>query len=415
MSRWFQNAIPRRPGVRPSRRQALHKFADFVGASALVGASAAAQVPQRRARPPVIAPPEYSQEIMEPINLHEFEDAARKRISQLAYDYIAAGAADELTLQANLQAFDRFWIRRRIMTDVSRIDTSVELFGQRIEHPILLGPAGAKGLLHPDGDRVTALAAHHSGATYVGGSPQTMPELARDGQAPNWWAATLGQPTRREAEEYARRVQDAGSSAICVSVDYPYTASRDRNIRNQFDLGMVGSRNFSTSEPPTDGFQAGMLQPYTPSMTWRYLDWLHSATDLPIVVKGIVTAEDAALAVANGAQAVVVSNHGGRTLDGMLGTLDALPEVVEAVARRVPVLVDGGVRRGGDVVKALAIGATAILIGRPYLWGLGAFGQEGVQRVIELLHGELRVAMGLSGVASIDAIDSGLIRRAWKP
>jgi len=158
-----------------------------------------------------------------------------------------------------------------------------------------------------------------------------------------------------------------------------------------------------------------MMQAYTPSMTWEYLSWLHGATDLPVLVKGIVTAEDAVLAVENGADMVIVSNHGGRTLDGMLGTLDALPEVVDGVNGRVPVLVDGGIRRGGDVLKALALGATAILIGRPYLWGLGAFGQEGVQRVVEVLHGELRVAMGLSGMASLDKIDRSLVRRAWKP
>jgi isopentenyl diphosphate isomerase/L-lactate dehydrogenase-like FMN-dependent dehydrogenase len=365
--------------------------------------------------PDTIAPPEYSPDIMAPINLHEFEEVAKKKLNQLAYDYVAGGAAEELTMRANREAYDRFWIRRRIMHDVSAIDTSLTLLGQKLEHPILLAPAGAKPLLHPEGDKVCARAAKHTKSIYVVSSMDTIAEMSAAGEAPTWWSATLGHDAKADAEAYAKGVEDAGGAAICVSVDYPYTASRDRNARNQFDLDWIRTREFSTGDPPRDAFQVGMLQPYTPSMTWEYLSWLHGATDLPILVKGIVIAEDAALAVDNGADMVIVSNHGGRTLDGMLGTLDALPEVVDAVAGRVPVLVDGGIRRGGDVLKALALGATAILIGRPYLWGLAAFGQEGVQRVVELLHGELRVAMGLAGTASLDEIDRSLVRRAWKP
>ena len=394
-----------------SRRAALRQFAPFVAASPLVGQDASVE----EERPGTIVPPQYSADIMEPINLHEFEDAAKKKINKLAYDYIAGGAADELTLTANREAYDRFWIRRRVMNDVSTIDTSLTLLGQQLEHPILLAPAGAKPLLHPEGDRVCAQAAKHTKSIYVVGAMDTMAEMSAAGEAPTWWSATLGQATKADAEEYAKRAEDAGASALSVSVDYPYTASRDRNARNQFDLDWIRTGEFSTGKPPRDAFQVGMMQAYTPSMTWEYLSWLHGATDLPVLVKGIVTGEDAVLAVENGADMVIVSNHGGRTLDGMLGTLDALPEVVDGVNGRVPVLVDGGIRRGGDVLKALAIGATAILIGRPYLWGLGAFGQEGVQRVVELLHGELRVAMGLSGMVSLDKIDRSLVRRAWKP
>jgi len=394
-----------------SRRAALRQFATFVAASPLVGQDQSVE----EERPGRIAPPQYSADIMEPINLHEFEDVAKKKINKLAYDYIAGGAADELTLTANREAYDRFWIRRRVMNDVSTIDTSLTLLGQQLEHPILLAPAGAKPLLHPDGDRVCAQAAKHTKSIYVVSSMDIMAEMSAAGEAPTWWSATLGQATKADAEEYAKRAEDAGASALSVSVDYPYTASRDRNARNQFDLDWIRTGGYSTGKPPRDAFQVGMMQAYTPSMTWEYLSWLHGATDLPVLVKGIVTGEDAALAVENGADMVIVSNHGGRTLDGMLGTLDALPEVVDGVSGRIPVLVDGGIRRGGDVMKALALGATAILIGRPYLWGLGAFGQEGVQRVVELLHGELRVAMGLSGMASLDKIDRSLVRRAWKP
>jgi isopentenyl diphosphate isomerase/L-lactate dehydrogenase-like FMN-dependent dehydrogenase len=154
---------------------------------------------------------------------------------------------------------------------------------------------------------------------------------------------------------------------------------------------------------------AGMIQPFVPGMTWKVLDWLHAATKLPVVVKGICTAEDASLAVQNGAQAVIVSNHGGRTLDGCIPTLYALPEVVQAVNNRIPVLMDGGIRRGSDIVKAMSLGAKAVLIGRPYYWGLAAFGQVGVQRVIEMLHGEMMVAMAQSGIPNLASFDRSLV------
>jgi isopentenyl diphosphate isomerase/L-lactate dehydrogenase-like FMN-dependent dehydrogenase len=403
--------------MRTTRRSVIREFASFAAGSPLVAETT----------PPVqdpsivseqagtIAPPEYSADIMAPVNLHEIEQAAKKKLNQLAYDHIAGGAADELTLQANREAFGRFWLRRRVMNDVSTIDTKLTLLGQELEHPILLAPAGAKPLLHPDGDRVCAHAAKHTGAIYVVNASETMAEMSATGTAPIWWSATLGHATPAEAHDYAKRSEDEGASALCVSVDYPYTGSRDRNARNQFDLDSIRTGEFSTGEPPRDAFQVGMLQAYTPSMTWEYLSWLHGATGLPVVVKGIVTGEDAELAVDNGANVVIVSNHGGRTLDGMSGTLDVLAEVSDAVNGRVPVLVDGGIRRGGDVLKAIALGANAVLIGRPYLWGLGAFGQQGVQRVVELLHGELRVAMAMAGMANLADVDRHLVQPAWEP
>ena len=213
--------------------------------------------------------------------------------------------------------------------------------------------------------------------------------------------------------ESAKRSEGNGASALCVTVDYPYTGARDRPSRDQWDPEWARTRVFGTPEFRA-GFQAGMIDPYNSNLTWEWMKWVRPQTKLPIVMKGILTAEDARLAVEHGVQAIIVSNHGARTLDGMGGTLDALPEVVEAVNGRVPVLVDGGIRRGGDVIKAIALGAKAILIGRPFLWGLAAFGQDGVQRVVELLHGELRIALGLSGAGSLKAIDRSFIRPAWK-
>jgi 4-hydroxymandelate oxidase len=212
---------------------------------------------------------------------------------------------------------------------------------------------------------------------------------------------------------WVKESEDAGASALCVSFDYPYTGARDRPSRDHWESEWSNTGKYNTGDG-TVGFQAGMIYPYVTAPTWTWITWAREATKLPIVVKGITTAEDAKTAVEHGAHAIAVSNHGGRTLDGTGGTLNALPEVVDAVNGKVPVLVDGGVRRGGDVIKALALGAKAIMIGRPYLWGLAAFGQTGVQRVVELLQGELRIALGLSGTGNLQAIDRTLVRPAWR-
>jgi 4-hydroxymandelate oxidase len=413
----------------PTRRQAIRRLATFMAGSPIAGPTllAAAQGnPQGgggrqggsggqggAASAEIIRPPEYRDEIMKVINLHEFEAIAKKKLSIQAYDYVAAGAGDEQTLQANREAFDRVWIRRKVMIDVSSIDTSLDLLGQKLDHPILLGPVGPKNLLNPDGDKLTSLGAHKSRAVVVGGTATLMEQLAKTKEAPGWWAASLGHATQAEAATWAKRNEDAGAAALCVTVDYPYTSARDRPSRDKWEADWLRNPMYSTADGKVT-FQAGMLDPYTPNLTWNWLKWVHAASKLPIVVKGILTAEDAKLAIDNGAQAIVVSNHGARTLDGMGGTLDALPEVVEAVNGKVPVLVDGGVRRGGDIIKALALGAKAILIGRPYLWGLAAFGQDGVQRVVELLEGELRIALALSGAVTVRTVDRSFVRPAWK-
>jgi isopentenyl diphosphate isomerase/L-lactate dehydrogenase-like FMN-dependent dehydrogenase len=408
------------------RRRALCQLAAFMAGSPLVqwaafaGEASAAQQgaagqqgPAAPARPGVIRPPAYRDEIMKVVNLHEFEDLARKKVSVQAYNYIAAGAADELTLKANRSAFGDYWVRRKVMVDVSRIDTTVELFGRKLEHPIMLGPVGLRTLMNPDGERLTARAAAHTKSVLVGVQAGVLQELAKTNEAPMWWAATLGHSTQEETATWARRNEELGASALCVTVDYPYTGARDRPSRDRWESEFARTRVYSTDKGSIQ-FQPGMLDPYTPDLTWTWIKWARSASKLPVVVKGVLTAEDAKLCVQHGAQAVVVSNHGARTLDGTAGALHVLAEVVDAVGGKIPVLMDGGIRRGGDIVKAAALGARAIMIGRPYLWGLGAFGQEGVQRVIELLHGELRTALALSGAGSLSALNRTFIRPAWK-
>lgn len=361
-----------------------------------------------------LALPQYPDDIMRPVNLHEFESVARARLPLPAYNYVAAGAADELTMRANLAAFDDYWIRRRVMVDTSNVDTSLDLFGIHLEHPILLAPVGVRNLMQHDGDRSTAIAALNSKAILVGAPLDLMRELGKRKQAPRWWAATLGHATQDDAVHWSKENESAGASALCVSFDYPYSGARDRPSRDHWESQWSETGRYDTAGGEV-AFQAGMLAPFTPALTWQFLRWVRGVTELPIVVKGITTGEDAKRAVDAGANAIIVSNHGGRTLDGAFATLSVLPEVVDSVGGRIPVLMDGGVRRGGDVMKALAMGAKAVLIGRPYLWGLAAFGQAGVQRVVELLQGELRVALGLSGTGNLRSIDRSLIRQAWKP
>jgi isopentenyl diphosphate isomerase/L-lactate dehydrogenase-like FMN-dependent dehydrogenase len=388
-----------------NRRQALHSLFSFAAASPLWPQLTFAQQPRR-----TIYPPTYSEEVMGPVNLHEIEDVAKKKIHKLAYDFIAGGVEDEITLRANREAFTRIQLRPRVMVDVSRIDPSLELLGRKMEYPIILAPTGGKELVIPDGDLTAAKGAAATKTIYVVGSGGFKRDLGEG--APQWWQNTIGQSTKELAQGFAKRSQDAGASAICVTVDNQYQSNRERNNRNKFDYGYMatGVPEENAKRQPMNPAVAAMLQPKTPNMTWDYVDWVKGACSLPVILKGILTSEDARLAVERGVDVVIVSNHGGRQLDSVLPTIEALPSVVEAVQGKIPVLMDGGIRRGTDVLKALALGAKAVLIGRPYVWGLAAFGQVGVQRVVELLRAELVLSMGLAGKPNLAAIDRRLVR-----
>jgi 4-hydroxymandelate oxidase len=366
---------------------------------------------QRAPRPPRIYPPAYSDEVMAPVNVNEIEEIAKAKVPPMAYDYVGGGSSGELTLHANREAFLHVQLRRRVGVDVSHIDTSLELLGTKLDFPILCGPGGHKNLIYADGERVAALGAGHSKALYVTGPTDWIGKLPG---GPVWWAASLGFSEQGPAQTFAKRAEDSGAAALCITVDYPYTPPRDREIHNNFDFEWSSNKDGVPPNPNVTTYRktpavAGMIWPFVTGMTWKVLDWLHAATKLPIAIKGIVTAEDARAAVEHGANAVIVSNHGARTLDGMIPTLYALPEVVDAVNGRVPVLMDGGIRRGSDIVKAMSLGAKAVLIGRPYYWGLAAFGQVGVQRVLEMLRGEMMVAMGQSGIPNLAAFDRSLV------
>jgi len=356
--------------------------------------------------------PGKAEDVLTPVNIHEFEEIAKRKLNRLAYDFIAGGVEDELTLRANRDAYARWFLVPRVMVDVSAVDIGTELFGMKLESPIIIAPTGGKNLVLPDADQVVAKAALATKTLIC--SATGVQKLLEDGQPLNWWTNTTGHPTKSAANGYARRIADQGGKGIVVTVDNQYQSNRDRNNRNRFDYGYMTSGVPKPDEKrePRNPALAAMWQPHTPNMTWDYIGWLRSGADLPVILKGIVSPVDAELAVKHGASAIVVSNHGGRQLDGVVGTLDALPDVVSAVGGKIPVLMDGGLRRGSDILKALGLGAKAVLVGRPPLWGLGAFGQPGVERVLSLLAAELKLAMALAGKPNLAAIDRGLVRRA---
>ena len=359
------------------------------------GAHVFAQQPVGRT-PCTQFPTQHSAKVMEPVNIHEIAEVAGRNIPWGTFEYINGGAEDEYTLLGNLEAYTRTWLRRRVMVDVSKVDTSLQLMGQKLAYPIMLDPT-TKNRIVPEGDKLAAIGARAANAIYGVTAAPWMGELNKSGQAPIWWCSQLGQPTRELAQDWARRNTDLGSTWLGVAVDHTVTPNRDRNIRNGYP-----------------GYEAGVLMPGVPNVTWEYLNRVRGATKVPIIVKGVLNAEDAAAAVKYGADAIIVSNHGGRAYDGAIPSLMALPECVDAVAGKIPVLLDGGIRRGGDVLKALALGAKAVLVGRPPAWGLAAFGAVGVQRVMEMLAAEFTVAMALAGAPNLAAINRSMVRLPWE-
>jgi len=351
-----------------------------------------------------------------PVNLHEYEPLARAKLGDMAWDYLAGGGGDERTLAWNRERLDATRLLPRVLRDVSTIDTRLGLLGLELPFPVLLAPAGFQRLFHPEGELGTTRGAGAAGALYTLSTPATtsLEDVASAATAPLWFQLYM-QRDRAFTLELVKRAEVHGYRALVLTADTPVLGARDRDHRRQLELppGMElpNLRGFTprTSEPT---FQHGTRNPFLdPAVTWKDLSWLARMTKLPVVVKGVLHPDDARLAIEHGAAAVAVSNHGGRNLDTVPASIDALPPVVDAVAGRVPVLLDGGVRRGVDVVKALALGATAVMIGRPYLWGLATAGSEGVTRVIQLLVSELEMAMAQCGAASLAGLTRELVLR----
>jgi isopentenyl diphosphate isomerase/L-lactate dehydrogenase-like FMN-dependent dehydrogenase len=329
---------------------------------------------------------------VELLNVADYERAAEERLDPAAFGYFAGGANDEWTLRENVAAFNRWVLRPRVLVDVSEPTTARTVLGAELSFPVLVAPMAFQGSAHPDGEAAMARGAAAAGTAMCLSTLSTMP--IEEVNAGSRWFQLYWSPDRSVVEDLVQRAEAAGFGAIVVTVDLPVLGRRERDLRTGF-------------EPPV-----AIDSVVDPSITWRDLEWLRSLCSLPVLVKGILTAEDATLALEAGVDGVVVSNHGGRQLDGVAASLDALPEVVDAVGDRAVVLMDGGVRRGTDIVKALALGAKAVLVGRPALWGLAVGGADGVEQVLRLLRDEFELALGLCGCRSPDEVTRAHASRA---
>ena len=333
------------------------------------------------------------------VTVEDYRDAARAAVPPDVWDYYEGGAGDEWTLAENRRAFDRWMLRPRFLRGAGSPDTSTTLLGERLAFPVLVAPWAYQRLAHPDGELATARAAAAAGTVMVVSSTTEdyLEEVAAASDGPKWWQLYVAED-RGFTTAMLERVTAAGYGAICWTVDFVVNGLRHRDTRHGFVMPIgIGASDYV----------------FDSSLTWDDLAWVKErAPGLPVLVKGLLTAEDAELAVQAGADAVVVSNHGGRQLDRSPAGLDALPEVVAQVSGRIPVLMDGGVRRGTDVLTALALGASAVLVARPTIWGLAAGGEGGVAGVLEILRAEFENAMALSGGRTVAEIGRALVTPA---
>lgn len=350
---------------------------------------------------------------MDVVNLADMEALAYERLPRDVWDWLAGGAEDERTVAWNTEAFRRIRLRPRVLVDVRRRELAVNILGQDVALPVLVAPTSHHALVHPDAELAVARAAAAIGtiAVFGTGAHHSIEEVAAASNGTLWFQLYC-YDSRPVVERIIRRAEAAGCRALVVTVDGGhYDSRRERNMRNRFRLpaslrlGNLVGVGMDDEVLRTEGAPGFLAQARSMPPTWDDIAWMRSVTHLPLILKGIMTGEDAALAVELGVDGVIVSNHGGRGVDCTLASIEALPEVVEAVAGRATVLLDSGVRRGTDVLKALALGAQAVLIGRPVLWGLAVDGEAGVRRVFEILRDEIDTALaqlGRPGVASVD-------------
>jgi isopentenyl diphosphate isomerase/L-lactate dehydrogenase-like FMN-dependent dehydrogenase len=346
----------------------------------------------------------------------DYERAAEARLDLGAFGYVVGGANDEWTLRENRAAFERWILRPRMLVDISQVTTATTVLGTESSMPLLVAPTAFQRTVHPDGELAMARGAAAVGAAMCLSTfaTATIEEVAEAAPGAPRWFQLYWSSDREFVRDVVHRAEAAGFGAIVLTVDLPRLGRRERDLRTGFEVpeelpvpAFVALAEASRAVSPEDISWA-----VDDTLTWQDLEWLRSVSSLPVLVKGILTAEDAVLAAEAGADGVVVSNHGGRQLDGVAATLDALPEVVDSVGDRLAVLMDGGIRRGTDVVKALALGAEAVLAGRPPLWGLAAGGAEGVQRVLKLLRDEIELALALCGCTSPADVTRGHVGRA---
>jgi 4-hydroxymandelate oxidase len=402
--------------IHASRR----RFLQFMAASPLFARSALAEgiIP---GDPIEWAPRDLDKLIADPkdaLDVFDFEPVMKKNVPPAHFGYMATGTDDEVTLRANREGFRKFVLRPRRLVDVSNIDMSLELFGSKYDSPVVIAPTGSNRAFHADGEIAVAKAArtgNHLQILSTVASTSIEVAIAARG-APVWFQLYTTQ--RWEvAEGLVKRAQAAGAPAIAVTLDVRSPAKWPTFVRlrrtDGRDCGSChGINDYLSRKPNFTGIDlAGTSATVVTNLTWDRIKRLRDMVKVKLVLKGILTSEDAKMAADAGIDAIVVSNHGGRVEDGVGATIDVLPEIVGAVGGRMPVLVDSGFRHGSDIVKALAMGAKAVCIGRPYLWGLGAFGQAGVERVLGLLRFETRVAMQQLGAPSLKDITPDMVRR----
>ena len=350
----------------------------------------------------------------EPVNLFEFESMARERLPRPDYDHVAGGGTDEISMRRARTVFDSISLRPRMLVDITRRDLTTTVLGHRIQFPVMLSPAGLHGKAHKDGELGSVRAAGALGALMIlsAGSSYKMEEVAKAATGPIWFQQYIYKD-RGFTTAFAERAKAAGFSAIALTADASVQAKRERMIRIGTYVNPP-SPNYEGIEPERKAFgltgpSGGAPALVDPGATWKELEWLTSSISLPVVVKGVLTAEDARLCVEYGAKAVMVSNHGGRQLDTTFAPVEALPEVVEAVDGKIEVYMDGGIRRGTDVLKALALGARAVSIGRPIFWGLAVNGEAGAREVLQILRDELDLAMAMCGRPNLASLDRSLL------
>ncbi|XP_015942878.1 glycolate oxidase isoform X1 [Arachis duranensis] len=348
-------------------------------------------------------------------NVNEYEGIAKEKLPKMVYDYYASGAEDQWTLKENRNAFSRILLRPRILVDVSNVDMTTSILGFKISMPIMIAPTGMQKMAHPQGELATARAASEADTIMTLSTVSTcsIEEVASTGPGIRFFQLYVYKD-RNIAAQLVKRAEKVGFKGIVLTVDRPFLGHKEDDIKNRFRLPPhLTLKNFEKNDGTGGSIQISHARgQIDPSLNWKDVKWLQTITSLPILVKGVLTAVDARLAIENGAAGIIVSNHGARQLDYVPATIMVLEEIVEAVEGRVPVLVDGGIRRGTDVFKALALGACGVFIGRAVVFSLAVDGEAGVRKVLKMLRDELEMTMALSGCPSLKDITRDRIKFA---
>lgn len=358
-----------------------------------------------------------------PVNLEDYRTLAHQKLTKSAYDYYASGAHDQYTLERNKLAFRELSLYYKVLVDVSNREQSTSVLGQQISMPVILAPTAFHGLSHPEGELATARAAAAAKTIMILSTLSNMPlENVSQAATHGLWFQLYFYKDRGATKALIERAERAGAKALVLTVDAPYLGCREADVRNRFQLpehlqvvnlladGAPDSEALAQlPDSKGSGLAAYFASLIENALSWKDLEWIKSVSKLPLLVKGIVRPDDAVRALEHGADGIVVSNHGGRQLDTSPATIEALPRIAQIIDGRLPILLDGGIRRGTDIIKALALGANAVLVGRPILWGLAARGEEGVGEVLELLRKELDLGMALCGTPTISDIGLDLL------